>query len=131
MHIMSDFVDYYVQKLGGKDSENAYFSLIGMDDALVPELIARYDEIASNSIKAEIIDIVGEHHRKEDIPFLVEAVENENAFIWQAALDGLVKIGSERCVSALKELLLQTHDHNKQEWIEEAIEQITTKEDRE
>ncbi|MCA9893757.1 MAG: HEAT repeat domain-containing protein [Anaerolineae bacterium] len=121
---MSDYVDYFVQQLGGEYSENAYYSLVEMDDALVPDLIAAYYAATKLRVKITIVEIVGEHRRKEDILFLIEAATNENASIWQAALDGLVKIGSETSVTALKELMLRTDDHNKQEWIEEAIQQI-------
>lgn len=126
---VNDIVDYYLQQLHGPDHENAYYALIHFDHSFVPRLIQAYRAETNFNVRVVLIEIIGQHRLSTTLDFLAEVLQDSDSEIWKAALDGIVTINGPRGVEVLiaeKERLLAEQDSPKtrNEWIEEAIEQI-------
>ncbi len=86
----------------GADAENAYFSLIEANPVVVPILIGAFAQDENHEIRAKIAKCIWLHRRPVDIGFLSELLYDSDKAVWQEALDGLVTIGGNEAVQALK-----------------------------
>jgi hypothetical protein len=119
---MDKMIAYYVQRL--KDHEDAYYSLLDIDESLLPDLINAYANTTDEKVRSEIIDIVGEHRRSDDIDFVATGLQSTMEEIWKSSLDALVKIGSKRCIEVLVRAKSATQSQERHEWYDEAIQQL-------
>ncbi len=126
---MSQEVLYYLVQLR-KGDENAYFSLIELDDSYLSELIDLFYRERSEAIQAELVEVIWQHRSAETLTFLQEALHHHNSEVWKTALDGIVAINHPRGIRILEEAkaelssLNDTSARERLEWIEEACEQI-------
>ena len=129
----NDLSEHQVQellKLATDGDENAYHSLLAASHNVLSPLIARYQRENSPEIRAMIVEVVWQHRRAQDLPFLALAVNDEAPGVWKQALDGLATLGGESAKSQLEGLLRdQASDNAKAAWIREAITQIQEADD--
>jgi HEAT repeat protein len=127
---MSDPIQEYLQQLHQPQHDNAFFSLIEADDAVVPQLIEAYQSHTDSHFRATLTEIIWQHRLPSSLEFLVQALHDEHDEVWKAALDGIVGIGGDASLA----ILIQQQDRLQSEpdptnirlrWIEEAIQQLT------
>ncbi len=129
MSEIAEYVEYYLQELRGRGWENAYFSLLGTDEASVPLLIKACRDEKSLGIRAVLLNIIWQHRAPAALDFLAEALRDREPKIWKEALDGFVAIDDPAGIALLlteKERLLTQcpNETTRLEWIDEAIEQL-------
>lgn len=125
----NEYTAYYIKRLRGPDSDDAYHSLIEAGNAIVPILIDAYRTEQDSVIRSELVKVVSQHQLPEVIDLLSEAIDDPAPEIWKSALDGLVATGGQLAIRVLESARqrLQPSDrkeHTKAEWIDEAIQQI-------
>ncbi len=123
------YAAYYIKRLDGPDSENAYHSLIEANDAIVPFLIEAFRNEQNPAIRSALVEIIWHHRLPETVEFLSEALGDSAAEVWKSALDGLVALGGQPALRVLKSAKQQIRsdrqaETTRAEWINEAIRQI-------
>jgi HEAT repeat protein len=126
---MSDPVQEYLQQLHQPDHDDAFFSLIEADHAIVPRLIDACQSESDPYIRATLIEIIWQHRLPLSLDFLAQALNDDHSEVWKAALDGFVGIGGE----ASRAILIRYRDHLQPmrkdanihlHWIDEALQQL-------
>jgi hypothetical protein len=130
---VSEEVLWYVSQLRRSDknrSNNAYFSLIELDDPYVPEIIEAFYQEKDPKAQVLLVEVIWQHRLPESLPFLHEILRHESSAMWQCALDGIVAINDPQGIKILAdekarlELLNDKTARERMEWIVEAHEQL-------
>jgi HEAT repeat protein len=74
-------------------------------------------------IRAYLVDVVWQYRRPESIPFLAQMLSDSSREVWKRALDGLVALGTDDALAALKTARTRASS-NEREYIDEAIDQL-------
>lgn len=125
-----DYVEFYLEKLRSGDFEVAFHAFGDVGHSVVPMLIDAFRQETKTAIRAELVDIIWNHHRRpETVVFLAEALGDRDSKVWKSALDGLVAMASPVALEVLKTALsrqLPSRKHTDQfhEWVKEAITQV-------
>ncbi len=78
---MNDYVAYYVRQLHTHDFDQAYHSLLEMDDGDVPYLMEAYHAEINPHVQAVLVEIIGQYHLPETLDFLAETLQDREADI--------------------------------------------------
>jgi HEAT repeat protein len=74
-------------------------------------------------VRAILVEAVWQYRRPESIPFLAQMLNDPSKNVWKAAIDGLVTLGTDDALLALK--TAKASASAKQfEYIDEAIDQL-------
>lgn len=120
-----DRVDLYTAMFRQGREADALHGLIESDSDVVPELIALYDRISGNDLRAFILGVVSEFHRPFSLAFLMQELLSTEAEIWKRSLDGLSKFESPESVQMMTESVARIEDPTKMQWVMEAIRDTT------
>ena len=120
----------YLQQLHQPDHDDAFFSLIEADNAIVPRLVEAYQSETDPRIRAMLIEIIWQHRLPSSLEFLTQALHDDHPEVWKAALDGIVGIGGDAslAIRVQQKDWLQAHpepSNLRLRWIEEALQQLT------
>ncbi len=74
-------------------------------------------------IRATLVEIIWQRRKPESVPFLGQMLTDPGKKVWKAAIDGLVTLGTEDALVALKTTRAKVSS-NEIEYIDEAIDQI-------
>ncbi len=118
-------VDFYTAMFRQGREADAFHGLIEADSEIVPELIALYDRVAGNDLRAFILGVVSEFHRPFTLAFLKQELLSTEPEIWKRALDGLSKLESPESVQMMTESVARIQDPTKKQWVMEAIRDTT------
>ena len=125
---LKSYVADYTAQLNGPNGEDAFFSLIELDDAAVPVLIEAFHSERNTSVRTDLVEAIWQHRLPDTIRFLSETLDDPVPEVWQKALDGLVALGGQEAITALEAAKPIVSHHRdgavRTEWIDEAIEQI-------
>ena len=124
---LGEYVTYYLDRLEGSEAESAFHSLIEAPREALPLLVEAYHQESCSSKQAAVVEVVCQFRDANTIPFLAAALHDGSDEIWKQALDGLVTMGGDPALEALrneKNSLSATCE--KAGGIDEAIEQIRT-----
>ncbi len=128
---MSKEVLYYLEQLRtGPRGEDAYHSLVELDDSYVPELVEAFYQEKNPKMQALLVEVVRQHRLPETLTFLQEALRHHHAEVWKSALDGIVAIRHPQGIKILADekarlqTLNDTIASERLEWIDEAYEQL-------
>lgn len=125
--ISNDVIQLVDLLCDGNDSDDAFHTLVEADNSIIPSLIQQFTSRAWGVERARIIEVIWQRRDKTTIPFLASALNDEYLEVWKQAIDGLVTIGGDHSVDALKTILGQLNDNDaRSPWIAEAIDQIET-----
>jgi hypothetical protein len=123
-----DEISFYLRQYRQSKSEDAYFALIHLDEAQLPDLMVAYHHEVDVDIRALLVEVVSHYKQPNTLDFLRTALQNAHPSIWKNALDGIVSIGGQRGIEILEEekqrQLADKASADRIEWIEEAIQQI-------
>ncbi len=125
---MKEYADYYIKRLKGPDSDDAYYSLIEADDGIIPILIERFRSEKDSAIRSELVEIIWQHRNLDTVEFLSEALEDTAPQVWKNALDGLVALAGPKAMQVLRSAQNRVFPKQRQTdefqaWLKEAIEQ--------
>ncbi len=68
---MNEEVVYYLERLHtGPRAEDAYHSLVELDDSYLPELMEAFKQEQSPQIQAVLVEVIWQHRSSETLPFL-------------------------------------------------------------
>src|SRR5262249_46350266 len=98
---MDDQIPFYVPQIYESNHEGAFFALIHLDDALVPQLIDAYRQQLDIRVRATLVETIWQHRLLDTVGFLVETLRDNEADIWRKALDGIVAIQHPERVALL------------------------------
>lgn len=124
-----EYAAFYIERLRGPESEDAYHSLIEADNSIIPILIDAFRTEQDSEIRSDLVAVIWQHRVPETTDFLIEATNDPAPEVWKSALDGLVAIGGQDAIQALELARERLHpdsrkEYTKEEWIDEAIQQI-------
>ena len=115
------------------NEESTFFTLLEGPPSDIDIMIEIFNEAKNIQVKANAVEYIWKRgiKRKDVYSLLDNALMNENECLWQQALDGLVSFSSDEALEILKKALNNSGkklDVNTfQKWINEAIDQITYK----
>jgi len=121
---LQEHVDHYVAQLSGPNAFSARHSLIQAGPAALPVVVEAFSSSRDPHVKVSLVQLVSEYRSGDAVPFLQTALSDSNADIWQAALDGLVILGSRAALDALRAARSAARTEQRS-WIHDAIVQIT------
>jgi hypothetical protein len=121
---LEGMVAHYLDRLDGPGSDDAFHSLLECSREALPALIEAYWSEKRVGVKAAIVRIVWMSRDPGTVGFLVSTLQDVDAAVWKEALDGLVTIGGEQVLDALRESMESESHSEKLPWICEAIEQV-------
>jgi hypothetical protein len=98
---LKQYLDYYLQRLG--EDQNAFFSLVEADHAILPLLAAAFREEGDSRKRSAILEVIWQHRVPGVVPILDEALHDPSSSVWKQALDGLVAIGLPECLAVLRQ----------------------------
>ena len=123
MQDLQEHVDHYVAQLSGPNAFNALHSLVQAGPAVLPVVVEAFKACNDPHVKLSLVQLVSEYRAAEAAPFLGVALQERNALIWRAALDGLVILGNAAALEALR-AAKSTARNEQRSWIQDAIDQI-------
>ncbi len=128
---MSEEVVYYLERLRtGPRAEDAWHSLVELDDSYLPELMEAFKQEQSPKIQAVLVEVSWQHRSSETLPFLQELLRHYHSEVWKTALDGIVAINHPQGIKILGDERARLQALNDKtarerlEWIDEAYEQL-------
>jgi hypothetical protein len=128
---MSEEVLYYLAQLrSGPHREDAFHSLVELDDSYIPKLIEAFNQEENSQIQAVLVEVIWQHHSSQALPFLQEVLRHPHSEVWKTALDGIVAINRPQGLKILAserarlQALNETTTRERLEWIDEAYEQL-------
>jgi HEAT repeat protein len=129
MSSATEYADYYLERLRQGHEEDAFFSLIEADPAVLPVLMEAFAKEENRPIRAQILQCIRQQRRQETINFLAEVLNDPEPGVWKEALDGLVAIGSAEASQAVQAARTRIPAERARrgitiEWIDEALEQL-------
>jgi hypothetical protein len=129
MNSTSIEIAYYLERYRAGDEETAFFGLIELEAAAVPDLIAAYRSEAEVSVKEFLVEVIWQFRLPSTISFLGEALRDPEPAIWKEALDGLVALRSAAALSELEAAktskVCTAGDADEfRSWLDEAIDQL-------
>lgn len=124
-----EYAAYYIERLGGRDSVDAYHSLIEADNAVIPFLIEAFRTEQDPTVRSDLVEVIWQHRLPETIEFLSEALDDLASKVWKNALDGLVCLGGQAAIDVLESAKSRIQSGSRAElvqieWIDEAIQQV-------
>jgi hypothetical protein len=128
---MSEEVVSHLERLHtGPRAEDAYHSLVELDDSYLPELMEAFRQEQSPPIQAVLVEVIWQHRSSETLPFLQALLRHYHSDVWKTALDGIVAINHPQGIKMLADerARLQALDdktaQERLEWIDEAYQQL-------
>lgn len=129
MTTATEYAAFYLELMLNGHADDAFFSLIEADPAVLPVLIEAFAKDENHPIRAQIVQCIWHHRRQETISFLAEVLNDPEPCVWKEALDGLVAIGSAEASQAVQAARTRIPAERARrgitiEWIDEALEQL-------
>ena len=101
---LAERVAYYIERLRGGD-DDAWYRLVEAEDAAVPLLIHAACAETDAEVRAELVEIIGQHRLASTVGFLAQCLEDRDIEVRQQAIDGLLAISSADARRALQTAL--------------------------
>lgn len=118
-------VQHYVSELTRTHSSEAWYALVEMGPAALPHVVQAFEAASDRSVAVDLIRVMNEYRTLAALPFLANLLRAGDPDIWKTALDGIVTVGGSSAAERLREIR-ETLSPEKQQWIDEALEQIPT-----
>ena len=100
--MLEEKVNYYIERLDGEDSVNAFHSLIQLPASVVPIIIRRYNLEDDIEFKSKLIEVIWQIRDESCKEFLYECFDDNEDEIWEEALNGIVALASSEDVEKLE-----------------------------
>ena len=126
---ITQIVTAYLEKFRKGDCENTYFDLTELGAVAIPSLIEAYHSETDACVRELLVEVIWQLREPSMIPFLGEALLDEDESVWKQAIDGLVALASVEAADVLRsarkrKFLRQKDAEEFQGWIDEAISQV-------
>lgn len=121
-------IAYYLDRFRSGEFSTAFHGLLEIDRDILPELMTVFQRTQEIGLREFLIHVIWETREPTVIPFLGDALSDEEPRIWRRALDGLVAIASQHSLDQLRaartrRFPTQPETHEFRRWLEEAIRQ--------
>jgi len=128
----AELIAHYIERLRKPEtSEDAGHSLEELEflDVQALPILQQYAVSEKDEdIRADLTEIVWRQYRRpESVPFLAQMLNDPSRKVWKAAIDGLVALGTDDALVALK-TARGGASAEQFEYIDEAIDQIENSE---
>lgn len=136
MNNLEEAVAYYLRLLRAGKAEDAFFGLLDLRPAALPQLLMEISNPLNRSIVRGILEILWQFRDPRAIDYLGQALSHSDARVWKEALNGLVAIGGAESLRTLRETRDHIDSHGPSangltlEWLDEAMEQVVASPDR-
>jgi HEAT repeat protein len=84
--------------------QNAYHRLVELGADVIPLLASSFSVESDSSIRSALAKIAWRTNSPSAIPFLAEALDDDEPDVWKEALDGLVSLGGRSALAHLSSL---------------------------
>jgi len=118
-----EMVTAYIDALSTPRRDDAYHALLDLGVAALPFIDAAVRSETTPSVRATLIDIAWRTGSNRALPMLARCLQDDDASVWKAALDGLVTLADWRSLEVLLAAKVEAA-RDKLPRIDEAIEQI-------
>lgn len=121
-------IDYYLELFRRGDTDHAFHGLLEIDRDILPELMEVFRSEQDVGVRVLLVEVIWGYREQSVIPFLGEALSDQEPRIWRQALNGLVALGSPAALDVLRaartrQLPTPRETEEFRCWLEEAIEQ--------
>jgi hypothetical protein len=127
MDDLDSLVPGLIAKLGTQGEEDAFHTLIELGSQAIPILMSTFRDEHRPTIRTRLVEIISQSRGPGTIAFLELTLDDSDASVWKAGLDGLVALGGPAVISALRRAqqreLARGDNHTRLEWINEALPQ--------
>lgn len=128
-------IAYYLEMFRRGDTDNAFHGLLEIDRDVLPELMAVFRNEQDIRVRELLVEVIWEYRERSVIPFLGEALSDNEPRIWRQALNGLVTLALPASLDVLRaararQLPTQCETEEFRRWLEETIEQTQTEAQR-
>ena len=123
MTLEPEMITAYIEALSTPRRDSAYHALLDLGAAALPFLDAAMQNETTSSVRATLIDIAWRTGSNRALPMLARCLQDDDATVWKAALDGLVTLADWRSLEVLLAAKVEAA-RDKLPRIDEAIEQI-------
>jgi len=96
-----------LKALRAGDDETAMTTLLELDEELVPSLVHAFRAEADAEARAFLVTVAWERREEHSPAFIVQALNDPEEEVWQAALDGTVALASPEILDVLKSVRQQ------------------------
>ena len=126
---MESEVKELVEKFRAGDQESAFHTLIELPGDILPALIEVFRSETAPDVRAFLVKVAWERRDPAVIPFLGDALNEDDEEVWQEAFNGLVAFASMETLEILQQA--RSREFSKESdrkrfrlWLDEAIEQV-------
>jgi HEAT repeat protein len=128
MSDLENSVASLVAELGTPGEEHAFHNLIELGPGVISILMSTFRDEERPGIRTRLIEAISQFRDPATVTFLEAALNDSEASVWKASLDGLVSLGGPEVISALRrvrqrELVREDNRTSRLEWINEALQQ--------
>jgi hypothetical protein len=117
----AEFIAHYIERLRKARGPIEECSPL---EELDPQILQQYAiSEQDEDVRAYLVEVIWQHRRPESIPFLAQILSDPSKKVWKVALDGLVVIGTDDALVALKSARASVSS-DELEYIDEAIDQL-------
>jgi hypothetical protein len=89
------------------DDETAMTTLLEVEEDLVPSLVQAFRAETDGAARGFLVTVAWERREDHSPAFIVEALNDPEEEVWQAALDGTVALASSEILDVLKSVRQQ------------------------
>ncbi|MSP38431.1 MAG: HEAT repeat domain-containing protein [Deltaproteobacteria bacterium] len=104
---MNDKIIDSLKAFRAGDDEAAMTTLLEAEEELVPALVEAFGQETDPEVRAFLVTVAWERREEQSPAFIVEALNDPEEEVWQAALDGMVALASTEILDVLKSSRLQ------------------------
>ncbi|NTV80622.1 MAG: HEAT repeat domain-containing protein [Candidatus Aminicenantes bacterium] len=120
----AEFIEQYIERLReARGPIEECSPLEDLDAQTLPILLEYAMSEQDEDVRAYLVEVIWEYRRPEFIPFLAKMLNDPSKKVWKTALDGLVCIGTDETLTALKTARASA-PVDQLEYIDEAINQL-------
>lgn len=117
----AEFIAHYLERLRKAGGPIDVCSPL---DALDPQILQQYALSEQNEdVRAYLVEIIWQQRLPESVPFLARMLSDPSKKVWKVALDGLITLGTDEALVALKAARAGA-SAEQLEYIDEAIGQL-------
>jgi hypothetical protein len=120
----AEMIAHYIERLRKAQGPIEVCSPLEDLDAQALPILQQYAlSEQDEGIRTYLVEIVWQYRRPESIPFLAQMLNDPSKKVWKVALDGLVTLGTDDALAALKTARASA-SAKRLEYIDEAIDQL-------
>jgi HEAT repeat protein len=115
---------FYLDCFRKGDRDAAFFGLLELGIEIHHHLMNLFRIEPETNVRTFLVQVIWQSRQPSVIPFLAEALRDNEPTVWKQALDGLVSLASPEVLKVLVTALERASTADFRHWLEEAISQV-------